>query len=289
MWFMHLWGSDTEAVVATAVASLQPTGSPPVCIIPLGMCTRSTPDVCGAGNPGADANGLCLGKWYSGRFRTGNSFNGNFNWLDFDGSGGGANVIKAMLEGSGCINISPGIKQVPAETGSMSAAESAWNSRFGLYKGGGGNPQPDTAPPDLTGYAYTTTNWPAGRDAYADFVLEQASYVSYGVTRGNPNGVPNLPPYTSTPSGSSPGAHGAVGAANRRVVIMPALDCTTWNSSHLATVDGLVCALMITPYTGPTVEVTLEYLGTVEAAGTICPSYGAPGGGSGPRVPTLVQ
>ena len=295
-WFMHLWGHDSEAVAATAVASLQPTGSPPVCIIPLAMCTRTTPDVCGAGNPGPDANGLCPGKWYSGRFSTGNSFTGNFNWVDFDGSGGGANVIAQMLQGSGCINISPGITQVPAETGSMSSAADAWNSRFGIYKNGGGsNPQPGTSPPDLTGYSYNNGpggNWPSGRDAYDDYILKQAGLVSYGPTVNNPAWPGNqyrLPSYSSTPTGSGPGAHGDIGAANRRVVVMPGVNCSTWNSNHVATVSGLVCALMITPYFGPTIDVNLEYLGTVEAAGSKCPSYGAPGGGTGPKVPTLVQ
>ena len=293
-WLMHIFGHDTADVGATAVGSLQ--GSAFSCGIPLGMCTHSPPDNCGINpvtglaNPGPDANGLCPGKWYSGRFSTGGSVTGNFNWLDFDAAGGGAGAIAAQLQGPGRCNIVAGMTQVAAETGTMGEGVGvAWNSRFGLYKNGAGNPNATNAPPDTTGYAYTVLNHPTGRDAYDDYVQKQAVYESYGLTRnGNPNGIVVGSQYSSTPSGTGSGAHGSVGVTGRRIVVMPAVDCSTWGPGHVATVQGMVCALMTTPYLGPTEVVTLEYLGTVDAAGTKCPTYGGPAG-TGPKVPTLVQ
>ena len=301
-WFMHLWGHDSEAVAATAVASVGPSSgnpnNPTMCnVAPLGMCTRvTTPDTCTTGAP--DSNGLCIGKWYSGRFSTGGSTTGNFNWLDIDRRGGGANVIAAVLEGTSPVcGVETGVTQYGAETGTMGEGVGvAWNSRFGLYKNGAGNPVPDASPPDLTGYAYTTANYPAGENAYPDYVAKQqpGTFITYGITgNGNPNGIRVGRQYDSTLSGDGPAGHGAIGVQGRRILIMPAVDCSTWGPGHVATISGFVCALMTTPYLGPTDPVSLEYLGTLAAAGTKCTTYGTPGGGGGgsggPRIPMLVQ
>ena len=290
MWLMQVWDHDTEDVGATAVASLQPSAMP--CgIIPLGMCRKSPPDVCGAGNPGPDAEGLCPGKWYSGRFGTPGD-TGNFNWLDFSAHGGGADEIRAAFEGPGVCNIQLGVNEVHGEAGNMQSVGVAWNSRFGLYRNGAGQPDAASSPPDFSGYAYTTLNWPAGRDAYNDFVTKQAAYVSYGppndtVARGNQiTGLDVANPYHASSSGAA-GIHGTRGAS-RRIVAMPIVDCTNWGPTHSVHMSGWACALMLTPFQGPNADIVLEYLGMVGPTNDKCATYGAPGAG-GPKVPTLVQ
>jgi hypothetical protein len=176
----------------------------------------------------------------------------------------------------------------------MQSLKDAWNSRFGLYKNGGAL-DANTAPPDLTGYAYGPNNWPQGHDAYADYVSRQATFQSYGypadtTAAGNQTTGLDVQNSFRTSASGSAGPHGH-GTQDRRVVAIPAVDCSTWSSAHEVGVSGWVCALMVTPLSGPNEEVVLEYLGEAGAAGAPCASYGHSGGpgGNGPRVPTLVQ
>jgi hypothetical protein len=198
------------------------------------------------------------------------------------------------LIGSGICEIEEGVTTFHAETGQMQAVKDAWNSRFGLYKNGG-SLDATTAPPDFTGYAYGPTNWPQGHDAYGDYVSRQLAYESYGypadtTAAGNATtGLSVQNSFRASPSGSS-GPHGH-GTADRRLVAMPVVDCSAWGPGHFVPVSGWVCALMVTPLSGPNEEVVLEYLGSASAAGAPCVSYGHSGGpgGLGPKVPTLVQ
>jgi hypothetical protein len=286
-WFMQVLGAGSQSVGATAVAWAQPGN--PACPIPLAMCSKvTTPDTCATGSPDP-STGLCIGKWYSGRFAAGGGINGNFNWVDFTGGGGGSQEVQEGLEG--CIALEDPVEVgdlLDAKTGVLGAsAGTSWNTRFGLYKNGAGNPGPDDgAVSDTTGYAYTTVNWPLGRDAFNDYRAKQVANAPYGTSTAQGNQVTGLSVSNSYHASSS--TEHSRGEADRRVIAMPSVDCTTWGPGHKAMVTGWICALMLTPYQGPNDEVALEYRGVAGAAGVPCRTFGAPGG-TGPRVPTLVQ
>lgn len=286
-WFMHVLGAGSNAVGATAVAWAQPGN--PTCPIPLAMCSKvATPDTCATGAPDA-LTGLCIGKWYGGRFGAGGGINGNFNWVDFSGGGGGSQEVQEGLEG--CVALEDPIEVgdlVDAKAGVLGAsAGTSWNTRFGLYKNGAGNPGPETgAVADTTGRAYTTVNWLPGRDAFADYRASQAAHAPYGASTQQGNQDTGLS-VSSAYHASTPAEH-ARGETDRRLIAMPSVDCSTWGPGHKAAVTGWVCALMLTPYQGPNDEVILEYRGVAGEPGVPCGTFGHPGG-TGPRVPTLVQ
>jgi len=289
-WFMGLLGAGTNTVGATAVAWAQPGN--PTCPIPLAMCSKvTTPDTCESGAEPDLLTGLCIGKWYSGRFGSGGGINGNFNWVDFSGGGGGSQEVQEGLEG--CIALENPIEVgdlVDAKAGVLGAsAGTSWNTRFGLYKGGAGNPGPeDGATPDRTGYAYTIVNWTLRRDAFDDYKAKQDSdpKIPYGTSTQQGNQTTGLS-VSSSYHVSTPTEHGA-GERYRRLIAMPTVNCGTWGPGHKAEVTGWACALMLTPYQGPNDEVFLEYRGVAGEPGVPCGTFGHPGG-TGPLVPTLVQ
>jgi hypothetical protein len=290
-WFMRVMDASPRAVGATAVAWMGPGIT--TCALPMGMCRKAVPDPCTVPGVSPDANGLCKGQWYSGRFDAGGGATGSFNWLDYVPHAGGASTIKAGIEGAGFCDVKLG-DQVHAEVGMNESVATAWNSRFGLYKQGGGNPQPSDAAPDFSGYAYTSANWPTGHDAYADFAQRQAAYTSYGppsdtTARGNTiTGLSISNAFKTSTSGAT-GIHGTKGA-DRRVMTMPVVDCASWGSGHVTATQGWACVLMLTPIDSPTQMVVLEYLGVPGNPGVPCGSYGQGGSASnGPPVPTLVQ
>jgi hypothetical protein len=288
-WFMGLLGAGSNTVGATAVAWAQPGN--PSCPIPLAMCSKaSNPPPCeDAGVSPDPGTGLCVGQWYGGRFGAGGGINGNFNWVDFSGGGGGSQEVQDGLEN--CVVLEDQLEVgdlVDAKTGVLGAsAGTSWNTRFGLYKSGAGNPGPESgAFCDTTGYAYTTTNWPQGRDAYDDYKARQAANAPYGTSTQQGNQVTGLN-VSNAYKASTPAEH-ARGETNRRVIALPLVDCSTWGPGHKAVVTGWGCALMLTPYQGPTDDMVLEYLGLAGAPGVPCGTFGRPGG-TGPLVPTLVQ
>lgn len=290
-WLMQILGVGSQHVAATAVATLQ--GGSSVCAIPLGMCTRVAPPPCTVAGVTPDKFGLCKGQWYSGRFESGGSATGNFNWLDYTPPGGGAGELDEILAGPGYCEIGPDAV-FHAEQGEMQSVKDAWNSRFGLYKNSG-QWNANTAPPDFTGYSYGPTNWPQGHDAYPDYLVRQATYQSYGypadstAAGNNATGLDVKNSFRTSASGIN-GPHGR-GTHDRRLVAIPAVNCATWGPGHQVEVSGWVCALMVTPLSGPNDEVVLEYLGDVQVEETPCGAFGLAGGpgGIGPRVPTLVQ
>jgi hypothetical protein len=183
--------------------------------------------------------------------------------------------------------------------------KAAWNSRFGLY--GPGNLDPGSAVPDFTGYSYGPDNWkdalgqPKRYDAFPDFQIRESEFVSFGSpndTRKAGEDLTGLDIQNSfkplSPSGSGgPYSRGA----KRRLVTMPVIDCRNWDSTHQAELKGWACALMVTPahkkdknLTGEDYDndYVLEYLGEAGAENVPCGTYGQ-GGGTGPRVPTLVR
>lgn len=288
-WFMQVLGIGANAVDATAVASMQPGNT--ACALPMGMCMPPPPaPPCTVPGVTPDANGLCKGQWYSGRFGSGGGASGSFNWLDFPPfTGGGANELKEAIQS--CTSMIALGDSVHAETGMNESVATVWNTYFGLYKTGGGNPQPADSAPDFSGYAYTDVNWPTGHDAYPDFATKRTGNVSYGpttYTTQEGNQLTGLS-ISNAYKASAPAVHAK--GADRRVIAMPAVNCSGWGPAHATTVQGWACALMLNPVDGPNDNVVLEYLGIPGEPGVPCGTYGHSGGpsGTGPRVPTLVQ
>jgi Flp pilus assembly protein TadG len=262
-------------VGAQAVATLAPSQSS--CAIPLGMCS----------NGPAPGYGLTAGQWRSGRFDAGGGLTGSFNWIDFTPPGGGQSELAALLTGQGMCATT--VNQPVGQTGVMgNAAGSAWNSRFGLYQGGGGNPQLTTAPPDFTGYAYTATPqgqvaWPAQSNALSDFMARRATNAPY---QGNAaTGLSINPSYNI----STPTQHAQFGAATRRLVVSPIVNCAGWASSQTVPILSYGCVLMLHPIGSPGDTVYMEYRGLASDPGSPCATSGLAGGTFGPLIPVLVQ
>jgi hypothetical protein len=263
-------GAKATAVAGQAVATLAPAQTS--CAIPLGVCQKG-------GSPGY---GFTAGEWVSGRFDAGGGSTGSFNWIDFSPPSGGQSELAALLSGQGQCNTATGMPI--GQSGIMgNAAGRAWNSRFGLYQGGGGNPQPSTSPPDFTGYSYTPTSWPTQANALPDFL--------------NPNRVSNSPYQGNASTGlgvsnaynaSSTADHATYGAS-RRLAVAPVIDCAGWASSQTVPLQGYVCVLLLHPIGSPGDDVYMEYVGSASDPASPCSTSGLAGGTTGPLIPVLVQ
>ena len=310
-WFMQILGAGPQTVRAMATATLSPAQT--TCAIPMGLCVQ----------PGGAAPhyGYVKGEWYGLNFaESGNSANysGNFRWIDFDPSaatpgcsGGGAQELACLMAGTGQCSLpapaagacatSGNAKASPGcvgQTGNISSLESAYNSRFGLYKNGAGNPQLSTATPDLTGQAYAWEggqgNWPAGRNAYAGTSAGTPNFAQARSAHLGTSQVPGLSPafYGNAYSPSTPAQHQAHGADRRRVT-MPIVDCAGFTGSQHAPIRGYACVLLLDPYRkqGNSVLSKVEYLGASSEPGSPCSTSGIAGDSAsvGPMVPALVQ
>lgn len=268
MWFMGVVGISSGSVSAEAVARLSPSQA--ACAIPLGLCTEQT----AKGSPSPNW-GFVEGNWYNGRFGAGGGSTGSYNWIDFTPPGGGANELKALLAGEGQCEVPTAT--LVGQPGEAQGAELGWNTRFGLYKGAY---DPATNRMDWTGFAYTPTSWPAGANAYADFLdPKRTSHTPY---QGNASGL-SLHGFRT----SSSAAHAA--GADRRVVAAPVVRCQDWATAQTVPIRDWACVLMLNPIDGPD-DVALEFLGMASEIGSPCATLGMPGGGGiGPQVPTLVR
>jgi len=263
----------TQTVSARAVATLAPSDS--ACAIPVAACKVP-------GTTAASNFGLTVGQWLEPPSGPGSPYGtGNFGWIDFTPPGGGASELANLLIGPGQCDTAIG-SQVD-EPGAIASLETAWNSRFGIYRNGAGNPQVATAPPDVTGYGYSTATWPSRFNAYngtsAGAVNYRTAAASYRQYQVNP---PN--PYNRITSAQ----HESLGR-NRRVVVAPVVDCSVWNvGTGRPVVEGWACVLMLNPMLGSSPVPTMEFLGLSTTAGSPCATNGAPGT-FGPLVPQLVQ
>jgi Flp pilus assembly protein TadG len=262
----------TQTVSAMAAATLAPSSS--VCAIPVAVCKAP-------GSSAATNYGLHIGQWLTVPSGPGSPYGtGNFGWIDFSPPGGGANELANLLTGPGQCSMQIG--QQVGEPGLISSLDVAWNSRFGLYKNGAGNPQVATAPMDVTGYAYNATTWPEGSNAYygtsvtgaTNYEDASAAYLPYQLTPPNPY-------QKSTTAQHSVGGY-------RREAVAPVVDCSVWNAGGAnPAVDDWACVLMLNPLLNGT-NPSLEYLGLSTKAGSPCATNGEPGT-FGPLVPQLVQ
>jgi Flp pilus assembly protein TadG len=263
----------TQTVSAMAVATLAPSASN--CAIPIGVCKVP-------GTTAATSFGLTVGQWIAPP--AGTSYGtGNFGWIDFTPPAGGANELASLMTSAGQCTM--GLGTAVGQSGVNASVEVAWNSRFGIYRSGAGNPQVTTAAPDITGFSYTSATWPAGASAY----------------RGSSGATPN---YQSSASGHAPyqlsppnpdnkitqAQHTNFGR-NRRVAVAPVVNCAVWNTppgSAQPSIEGWACVLMLNPKLTGTDRYGLEFLGLSTAAGSPCAATGEPGL-FGPLVRQLAQ
>lgn len=312
-WFMQVLegflGQPTnpKTVGAWATATLGPSQSN--CAIPLGVCRQ----------PGGAAPnfGLEVGRWYSSKFKPGPGqadgepigTTGNFNWIDFTPpnpsgactpatltspcSGGGGAELACLMAGQGQCEL-PSEGSCVGATGAKQSLVKAWNSRFGIYKGGGSVSQADLtdSPPDYTGYGYSPSNWQPvvpgqPENAYAgssalggtpNFGTARSLHLSYsGSVDGGGYNIASVAQHTSN-------------GADRRVVTVPIVNCDQWGPTPGQTVPvlGYACVLMVNPFWKNDDDVYLEYRGRTNVPGSPCATSGL-AGANGPPVPYLVH
>jgi hypothetical protein len=309
-YFMQVLGIGNQTVNAIATATLAPAQTN--CAVPMALCTRGA----------APSYGYVAGDWVSmdfGEQGNGNNqtanYTGNFRWIDFfpdavspGCAGGGAQELACLLKGTGqcslpgptlgaCIssgnaNPTPGCV---GQTGAINSLDKAYNTRFGVYANGGGV-DVTTAPPDFSGYAYSTENWVLGRSAYDGVSGGLPNYKTARVARTPIQADPNITDpklYANNDTIATQAQHNDSGA-DRRLVVLPIVDCGSFTGTQHAPVRAYACVLLLDPYRkapGNNVVSRLEYLGRSNEAGSPCATSGIAGNTSsqGPMVPALVQ
>jgi hypothetical protein len=301
-YLMQVLGFGDQTVKAMATATLAPSQSN--CAVPMGLCTQT------GGSP--PEYGYTKGNWYGMDFSdTGGNANytGNFRWLDFDPNtttpgcpGGGANEIACVMKGTGQCSLPPpiagscpktGANTPPGcvgENGNVSKMEPAYNSRFGVYKDGGGNPNINDSPPDYTGFAYDNLSWGSQHDAYAG--VDPLGAVNFKTNRTAHASTQST--YYSNPYHISTVSQHTDSGADRRLVVVPMVDCSGFTGGgQYAPIRAYACVLMLDPYrkTSNTVITKFEYIGLSQTPGSPCASSGVTGDdtSTGPLVPSLVQ
>lgn len=290
-------GSTTTSATVSAFATATQKPAQSNCAIPLGMCKLP------AGSAADPFAGMAIGQWMTSRLSA--SATGSFDWIDFTPPGGGADELADQIRGTGACSLPPTgssctSNPAPAgcvgEQGNKNSLGRAWNTRFGLYKG---SYNINNSTPDFTGYAYTATNWPEQFNAYGgssssgalNYQNAKAAFSAYQGDGAVGIGSPGTNSYSVTPSTTLQTA-----GADRRLVTVPVVDCTSWAASTPQTVPilGYACALMLHPMSqdnGPSggEEVWLEFLGASNLVNSPCSTYGLAGGTIGPLVPALVH
>lgn len=292
-WFMQILGITSSTVNAQAVATLAPGQS--FCnSAPIGICTKGA----------APSYGYTVGEWVASDFTPGKNgddvtLSGGFKWVDFTPNAGGTSEIRDRLAGTADVcNLK--VNDEIEEPGTKWGSKDAYNTRFGIYpKGSNGKGKDngnntdgsvgytlETAPPDLTGYAYPNKKPGSpvigvGTSAFSDYQTRQGSNDPFNdkeYDSGKGSGVKGTPA-TSTELKNY--------GRSRRLVVAPFVDCSTSKTKMV----GLACVLMLNPMAAGSSTIYLEYRGLANSPTSPCSSAGMPGGStsSGPLVPTLVQ
>lgn len=269
-------------VTAQAVATLAP-GQTLCNSSPIGVCAKNlTPPNYGYNTPG---------EWIVSQFNKGtggtddSGLDGNFRWVDFTPSAGGASEIRDQLLGNSTVC---GIKvgDDVREEGVKQGAKSAWNTRFGIYPNGANAPAPSAVAPDKTGYAYPSKGVPAigiGQSAYADYRTKQAAHAPFDTKEYAPTGAAG-----NVNGNQLTAAEHLEYGSERRLISVPLIECG--KAPAPVRILGMGCVLMLNPMSnGATGDLYLEWRGLAEAASSPCRTAGVAGGTSGPLVPTLVQ
>ncbi|HYD77928.1 Tad domain-containing protein [Ramlibacter sp.] len=301
LWLLHALGAfydgnttrfpPTHDVFASALATRMHAQS--TCPLPLAL----RPKADGAGPP---HYGYTPGEWITLLVCPGCGGNGYIGWANFNGSSSAADT-RAYVEGRRC-DIATGAEL--ATPGVEASVAEAWNARFGIYRGSAG-PEDPYMQPDYTGYIYTSTNWPSGRDALRgvtpagahptaeNFETKRRQFASCADTGTNMNG----PNGCRTISGLSINSFNSVAVPgegaldghfqygqSRRIALVPI--SVDYPGGHI---DDWACMLMLQPMSLPPANVQLEYIGNASDLGSPCTTSGLPGGVAGPRVPVLVR
>lgn len=261
----------SQSVAALAVATRAPSQSN--CLVPVGICQKST----------APGWGFTRGEWIEGVTNDNDDVeSGQFRWVDFSGSGGGAREIKDLLTSSGQCGL-PGMETEVGKAGKTNGAVAAWNTRFGIYQG---SLSAADAAPDQTGYAWYADSAAATKPGRYDdpspngFAAKRGSFAPYEGDNKDPDtkGLKTQGNFSSTDYTKG---------ANRRVITTAVVECPS------ITLKGFACMLMLHPLeknaSGKQSKMWLEYIGDAESAGSPCATSGLAGGATGPMVPTLVQ
>jgi len=281
-WFMQVLGFGSQTVSALATASLVPSQN---------NCTAIPLAMCAAGSATSSPPfGLQAGHWYNGGFSNQDNLTGSFNWVDFSPPSGGASELTALLAGTGACTISIG-SQVGAP-GAINSARKAWNTRFGIYDPSNPWSPPGSPVPDRSGYAYRPLNWPPQANALADFLATKRPVNKpYGTSVSNGNSITGLDVKPTSSTVLQAGTL-ATSGADRRLVIVPIVNCAGLSGSQTVPVLEWGCAFMLHPLDNtPGLTVYLEYEGLTRDAGSPCPAVGGVGNSAstGPLVPGLVQ
>ncbi|MPW17844.1 pilus assembly protein TadG [Paraburkholderia sp. CNPSo 3157] len=278
-WFMQVLNSalGTSAVAATAVAST--TQSQTTCALPVAICKPA------AGSP------YNPGDWIPSKVGSDGQLTGNFMWVAYPGANSVPDM-KAMLTGSGQCTL-PTLGTQVGKTGNVQSLDGAWNTRFGIYQNPYNGPPNPSGVSDFTGYAY----WPT------DTTLINSGGVIPGMNKFpdfRDNRRPNHTPYQGglNVQGTTQAQSDYVSGADRRLALVPVVDCSGLQNSQQAPIQSWSCVLMLHPMeknnnTLPlNGAIYLEYRGDATDPATPCATQGIPGNtsaGIGPMVPVLVQ
>jgi len=250
-------------VRATAVASLEPSISN--CALPLAICKD-------------DVEGQPAGTWIKGVLQPGDDIQGAFKWIEFPGYERNKDLA-GLLAGAGQCDLNSS-STISSHPGYIDSMLTAWNTRLGVYRPGG--PAAADAPPDLTGWVYDPTTFPAQANAMPDFLAKRA--------QDTPKHQATADYKLPSPNNWATDAQFQAGQ-DRRLVVGPIVDCPALASNGTTNIRGWACYLMLNPVFNPGDTMYLEYRGLAENPSSGCVTSGAPGGptAGGPKVPTLVQ
>jgi hypothetical protein len=294
MWLMQAIGAfsgdtagnpATRSVAASAVATRASAQS--ACPIPVAAKPK----------PGGTAPnyGFAVGEWVTLIMAQNAAVGGQIGWANLDGSNS-ASETEAELSGRCGAKVGDTI----GTPGVQTSVADVWNYRFGIYKNSG---DPSVNRPDYTGYAYTSSNWPAQSNAYngapgagadataQNFVTKRAAFASCADTGTKVKGANSCESITGLSlnsfqklanPGNVAGGHMQYGL-DRRFVTVPVID------GGNRVIDYL-CMLMLQPLSIPMTDTQLEFLGNAGApTGSPCTTSGVAGGSAGPLVPVLVR
>jgi Flp pilus assembly protein TadG len=291
--------ANTVSVPAIATASRSPevpgnpTNNTTCGLFPMLICQAP-------GSSAANNFGLTKNQWLNGApCGNGNATcpsagSGSFGWLEptpgqVSGSScaNGAACLSSAVVGNGICGSVPVDSSLELKAGVTASIESAWNSRFGVYKNGSGNYSQLDAPPDYTGYSYNVkanNQFPASGAATGAFATDylqrrQSAAVFTPASSGFDKNDFNS--YGS--SLSQPAQYRQYGRS-RRVVAATFVDCSTptSGSSQPVTVKGYGCFFLLAPYPGNgSFSQKIEFLGLLSDLDTPCSLSGVPGGGNG--------
>ncbi|KRB87019.1 TadE/TadG family type IV pilus assembly protein [Noviherbaspirillum sp. Root189] len=293
MWLLQALGAfsgasatfpGTQNVFASAVATR--ASAQTTCPVPVALKPR----------PGGTAPnyGFVVGDWITLIMAQNAAAGGQIGWANLDGSNSASQTV-AEMEGSCGTEVGDTL----GTPGVQASVADVWNFRFGIYKN---SSEPSIHRPDMTGYAYTSTNWPSGRNAYdgpvppgahssaENFVTKRLSFASCADTGTRVRGANSCESITGlslnsfqslAAPGNVPGGHREYGS-NRRLVVVPVVN------DAMGVVD-YACMFLLQPLSIPMTDVQLEYRGNAGDANSPCTTSGLPGGSAGPLVPVLVQ